>query len=540
MEEEIYYLDTFPDDASIKEAVAHLKDDDIMAMAQEHIAYRGYDYYQEGYVEKYEEKAEKLIIRVEGSYGNHYKVILFEDDQDLVATCTCPYDDTCKHIIASLLYIKNNDEKKKETSEDTPQEKELFLEQLNKMEKNELISLVDRFAPACYRKNVIVHHLPKEEVSASLEKIQRSIQHTLNNNELMFDPKTLQDVVLEHMEILSTHIDVMPQETFNIIVWFIGKLEESEDEGYMYQESYHWYHEDLYFEHDEVSNSIIKMIETIKDPKIQAEIVLEYARLCSNSQYYDLNFSDLDIADRSLLLPGLEEIEDLHFYAYVKSYIPFEEKIAYLQQFESSKVVSEMMDAYVQHGEKEKALAYIESLLAEKFTVSNAELFLHFIPPQQLEKTRLSTLVRQAIMSDDYSAHAFITSHIKQCDAQEELEKMLKKHKVHWYYQYLKKDERVEEMHTVLEKVAHEKTDFYRRYKQLYQEEAIDFYKAGIQENLPFTGNDHYSKIGSYLEELRPLISKEEFDTMLIKLKSEFKRRRNFVKILNEKFNITL
>ena len=78
----------------------------------------------------------------------------------------------------------------------------------------------------------------------------------------------------------------------------------------------------------------------------------------------------------------------------------------------------------------------------------------------------------------------------------------------------------------------------FTKYKHSYKEEAIDFFKAEINRELEFTGNNHYESIASYLKELQVLVEKEPFDAMVHRLKVEYKRRRNFVKILNTKFRL--
>jgi uncharacterized Zn finger protein len=67
---------------------------------------RGYDYYQEGAVISLIQRGTLLQAEVEGSEVLPYLVCcLFDSDEDLTATCTCPYDwgGWCKHIIATCL-----------------------------------------------------------------------------------------------------------------------------------------------------------------------------------------------------------------------------------------------------------------------------------------------------------------------------------------------------------------------------------------------------------------------------------------------------
>ena len=67
---------------------------------------RGYDYYQEGAVISLIQRGTLLQAEVEGSEVLPYLVCcLFDSDEDLTATCTCPYDwgGWCKHIVATCL-----------------------------------------------------------------------------------------------------------------------------------------------------------------------------------------------------------------------------------------------------------------------------------------------------------------------------------------------------------------------------------------------------------------------------------------------------
>ena len=534
--DDVYYLGQLSEETPLIEQIVQLHNDDIMAMAEEHIADRGYDYYRSGYVKKWVEKVNEIVVSVQGSYGNNYEIVLFEESLDLMATCSCPYDDTCKHIIASLLHIRN-DTRDKMIAEDDKKEKVVFLDQLNKMTKQELMTLVDRFASVNYRKSIVIQQLPEHDVALSLKKIQSSIQHTLRSDNFMYDPEGLSNVAMDYLSELSAHSNIVPSETFDIVLWFAKEIEKLEDEGYLYQESCSsWYDGDAFFDYENFSNAMIEMLGKIDEPTIQAEMVLKSVKFCNGSNHFYFDYSLLLLKDKKLLIFALDELEDLEFYNYVKDVVPYEQQISYLKKFETGTVTSEIVDAYVKHGERTNAIDFIKSLLMKKFDLDNALLMLELVPVHKMEKSYLYTLVEEAIKSHDYRAYAFIESYIQKCDNVANLEKILKKYKIHWYYTYLDKYNRVEEMHTVLNKVSHEKAKFYKKYKQRYKEEAITFYKSCINENLPFTGNQYYDQITSDLKELRPLISKEEFTTIVSKLKIDFKRRRNFIQRLNEKF----
>lgn len=104
-----YYLAHFDSVLSLKEIITSLSYEDIEPMVEERIYHRGYDYFKHGYVENTVWSGTSLNARVEGSEGALYEVnISLKETGDLLGQCSCPYDDTCKHIIAVLLQANKN------------------------------------------------------------------------------------------------------------------------------------------------------------------------------------------------------------------------------------------------------------------------------------------------------------------------------------------------------------------------------------------------------------------------------------------------
>ena len=103
-------------------------------------------------------------------------------------------------------------------------------------------------------------------------------------------------------------------------------------------------------------------------------------------------------------------------------------------------------------------------------------------------------------------------------------------------FQITTQEQRVEEMYLLLKKLPNKREAFLKKYKERYKKEAIELFQQEIKKNLKTTGNEYYKKIAEYLSHLKPLIEADEFDTMVHNFKSEYKRRRNFVAILEKKF----
>ncbi len=533
--EDGYYLGRVSADSSLLQEIALLEEDDIMAVAEEHIAHRGYEYYRSNCVMNWEEKDNIISATVSGSYDNHYEVTIFVDQDDILGVCNCPYADTCKHIVATLLQVKNQ-------TQDTNnkkivlKEEAIFIDELNHMSKEELVDLLVRFAPNNYKKSIVLKYISKDEVDLSLEKIHHLITYTLKGQEFMYDPDGLFVATSAYLDELAVHIKVAPLKTFEIVLFMVKEIQILEEEGYLYQDSCDWYSEADHFEYETFSEKILKMIQSVEDSRDQAQIFLKYIKFCESSDYFYCSYNKVKVRDKALLLQGLEEIKSLSFYNYIKEVLSYEQKLNYLDQLDTDRVAPEMVDVYLEEGDKGKAIAYVETLLSKRFKTDDAELLLQISPLKKMGETRLHKLLESAIVSRDFYAQAFVMRYMGDFEDASKLEALLKKHKIYWYYEYLKKNERVEEMHDILSEVSGVKKDFYHRYKIRYKDEAIAYYKANINENLEFTGNNYYKTTAYFLKELKPLLSKEEFSNIIMNLKTHYKRRRNFVKILRERF----
>jgi hypothetical protein len=89
-----------------------LSEERIKNFAGEVIFNRGYDYYKDDMVEDFQYDPKNVVIcaNIHGSYG-YYNIELWNKNDQIEASCNCPYDGyPCKHIIAVLLYFFNNKE----------------------------------------------------------------------------------------------------------------------------------------------------------------------------------------------------------------------------------------------------------------------------------------------------------------------------------------------------------------------------------------------------------------------------------------------
>ncbi|MEJ2544035.1 MAG: DEAD/DEAH box helicase [Calditrichaceae bacterium] len=90
---------------------------------------QGLDYFKEGRVKIKQWDTFSVLASVQGTYP--YIVRLSTDERTFDATCTCPYNYTCKHAVAvALKVIDNQTSKEQETTSDTANWREYFEKQI--------------------------------------------------------------------------------------------------------------------------------------------------------------------------------------------------------------------------------------------------------------------------------------------------------------------------------------------------------------------------------------------------------------------------
>ena len=155
--------------SNLKQSIDALTDDDIFSLCSSTIYHRGEDYYNEGAIEEvFYSGDNQLNARVIGSLEYEVKVQLH--DENVSASCTCPFDGVCKHIIAVLLYVVLEEiEEQKETIHiyDTD-----IREYLNQLSKKELMDLVERFAPEEFRIKIQNQFIPEGQIRNTGSKSQ--------------------------------------------------------------------------------------------------------------------------------------------------------------------------------------------------------------------------------------------------------------------------------------------------------------------------------------------------------------------------------
>lgn len=128
---------------------------------QEHILDRGFDYYNRGLVEDFEEGPDFVQATVQGSHA--YDVFIdIEDGRILDTDCECPYaagGNHCKHMAALLFYMEDHEG----SSDEDPDEEELPMVFQNVTDKEESVVELVKKVDNVFVRNFLVDILENDE-----------------------------------------------------------------------------------------------------------------------------------------------------------------------------------------------------------------------------------------------------------------------------------------------------------------------------------------------------------------------------------------
>lgn len=522
------FLKTLNRHSDFKDDLLKLTQDNIKSMADSAIFSRGKSYYREHNVFDIKlHSTNMLTARVKGSSANSYKVKLYKEGADLRARCDCPYDDVCKHIIATLISIN---QEREITESIVLSQESIVLSYFETLSKSELIELLMEFSPENFKKEIILKDAPVEELNIRINEIASSIQYDIDDEELLYNPEQFQEKISEYMENLKIFVNQNPDEVFEIVFELAVEIEEKQENGYLYIDDYH---NEEYFDFDVFSDEIMALINKVQDRKSQLRLFMAFGALANSSDYLPFSYEKLEIEDKRDLLQFFDKESSLSFYSFIEELLSFEEKESFLLTHDLKNVYEILITIYLENGKKELAINIVEKLLKEKFELEYVEQLLALT---EVSAERFRGFVSQVIKESSYRGFNFIVDGLKKVENPKALEALWKDKNVSEYYNYLEQEKRIEEMFDLLDKLSHNKEKFFKKYKEAYQKEAITFFNAQIEENLKTTGDNHYRAIADALFQLKTLIEKDVFILKVQRLKNTYKRRRNFISILEQRF----
>ncbi len=565
------YLFSLKPNQTISEAIKSLSKFQLSGLSYGTIVKRGYEYFNAGAVyPNVEISIGKYELEVSGSYGE-YEVVIEQQQEKIYGFCDCPYDDTvCKHLIATLLHLQNHVETHrlqeaditKATLAKVEKAKSDFEQYVNDLPIEELRKLVLDFAPEYFRKEIIV----KQNVEkGDTKKVEKSFSNAIININNLFDSE-LYDINNFIKDTNKALAKLRPfWKTFSMkvtaeLINFIENVNEAFDEGQLYDD-----YGDYSYEGEDFSTYVAEFIASLSNVQRKDAIpILLEAKENLDYSCFENMASDIAAAIPTSDLPNFAilalELEYTHYLKGRQALIFYERIQPYLFDNQKEQVLKEQSnDAY-----SNLALAkYYESKLNYTAAYSTLEKDLEEFenPYFNFRSTSIRDEQFQKIIqlcdeklveknTSDWiekyiekipSAAAFQTAIKYRPENRSAFESYFEQHHVTVFVEILETENRLSQVVELFKTHQNEFANtsiiysFYQQHKFLFPKEARLIFIAALESYSEAAKRTHYEKMAEILNELKPILTKNEFRAIVMGIQSKYFRRSSLMEILKEK-----
>ncbi len=153
---------------------------------------------------------------------------------------------------------------------------------IESLTKDELITLILKFAPQSFIDNINSQFASKKEALTIFDKTSKKIDNILSDEELLYNPSGFERELLKQLEKLRGLWDKLPSQIGDLIIKMVEDVEQAFEDGYLYIEKYG--EEDDYFESEDVNDYVFRFVNTL--PKeIKFDYIEKLNELLNNSGY---------------------------------------------------------------------------------------------------------------------------------------------------------------------------------------------------------------------------------------------------------------
>ncbi len=153
---------------------------------------------------------------------------------------------------------------------------------LESLTKDELITLILKFAPQSFIDNINSQFASKKEALTIFDKTSKTIDNILSDEELLYNPSQFERELLKQLERLRGLWDKLPSQIGDLIIKIMEDVEQAFEDGYLYIEKYGG--EDDYFESEEVNDYVFHFVNTLPR-KIKIDYIEKLNEVLNNSGY---------------------------------------------------------------------------------------------------------------------------------------------------------------------------------------------------------------------------------------------------------------
>ncbi|MGV8091376.1 MAG: SWIM zinc finger domain-containing protein [Mangrovibacterium sp.] len=516
--------------------------DDIQNCADPEVYSRGLRYFNNGSVAEAAINAGKVELKAIVKGKSDYMVTVWLQDGKVSGLCTCPYGGTCKHIVATLFYaIEAYPE-----IEIIPEPAKNSNEYLQSLSKEELISLVRKYAPEQFWVEVKNKFSDSTSAMSTFKRVERKIQKIFNGSDCLYDPDEFNEVLNNAIKKLSGLEKHLKPEIEGLLFYIIDKVENAFNEGYLYND----YNDYLYEPSDEFDDFVINYLKCLdyNEKTIFLDKLDEVLKKQSHTTFFGLHqlsesvFTDEDLPLlKNMLVNNHKTISPQlvkDYYERVRHLLSPGEKEALLTGIkdDNSQWIIELAGLYISQGRETQAIESIKTWLRNNNGFEDENLYSLYLG-----------LVKKA--GGDFAATAKeAISHCPSCSMLQEIASMgndnmadyisiLENKSPEELLIYLEANNQLEEAIALINRSKYildiSIYEFYKKHKKQFSHDAEKFFCFRIEKNLDHTGDRYYYTVADAIKQLKQINAKLAGE-YLQNIRIEYKRRRSLMAILSE------
>ena len=524
-----------------------LSDDEIRDCCTPSVFNRGEDYFDSDSVYQAMYNREKTSLKATVSGNEEYSVSIVLADGKVSGSCTCPYGNVCKHLVATLLYAADVLEIETESTGNENTENR-FQQYLQSLSKDELMALVEKFAPDRFRTEVNNKFADAGSAHNVFRKVEQKIRKILENEYLMHDFSEFNQAIDSELAKLSGLEKSLQKELENLLFEIMPKINDAVENGELYEYDNDWGYEPTSFFNDFFAGFAASLgIEQKTAFLAKLDAALEeqsYSTFDRMRNVANSVFTDDDLPHLKKVL--MDEYQNLShqltgkYYDRVHHLLSYDEKTEILDMLSESdsKRIIELAALHDANGELPKAIDTLKQWLENNRGSSYSRhedvhtLYLDFLKKGNYE---LSDAAVEIITNcPTHTMLAKIVSVINSNSARYEL--LLEEKDSGEMLRYLQKQERLPEALALIKRKPNINDslvyDFFKTHKTLFPDEATAYFSKVIDKNLENTGDRYYEAI---TEAIRQMMTSDlaKANEYLISIRANYKRRNKLMFMLN-------
>jgi hypothetical protein len=498
-----------------------LQTDDIRDCCSSKIYRRGEDYFESDAVSRIAYNGEKTLLKATVCGEDNYTVTIVLRDGKIFGSFTCPYEDVCKHIVATLLYATDDNAELEIEHIDDKDTKNYLYQYLQSLSKNELVALVEKFASEKFRTEVKNKFVNAGSAQKSFHKVEQKIRRLFDNQNLMYSPSDFSNALDSELEKLSGLEKPLRKEIEELLFYVIQRVDEAFDNGYLYEDYGDWCYEASQYFEEFVARYVACLDSSGKTSflaKLDAALGEQsYSTFESLREIANSVFSDDDLPNlKNVLMSDYQNISPKlagKYYDRVSNLISYDEKATVLGVLlkGSDKRAIELAMLHDAQGNLSKAIETLNAWLTDNrgSYYRHEDAWSFYLDLLEKGNHDLSDAASDAIVNCSTDTMlSKIVSIIGGDTTRYEL--LLEEKDADSMLRYLQKENRLQEALTLIKRKTHISEnlihDFFRAHKMVFPDDATTYFSKVIDKNLKETGDRYYEAIADALRDRKSVV----------------------------------